>query len=225
MKISHSIVVRTYEAVSCRSISSLGGSAMTSYGGNMTFTEKTAIAAVIGGTAEALGGGKFANGAVTGAFVMAYNHLMEQGEAKNQGRLDWTKTPDAEKIQILLLAAKKSGYIVDLNDYFTNIQLHADSYGLLETSLGQPGFETDKPVTISIDGQQFEIYFSLAIPVDMYGNINSPNVNLGIKWTVNYSETLKFGPGQPFPGSTSFFRIVIYGPIEKAELFWDWYME
>ena len=48
----------------------------------MTFTEKTAIAAVIGGTAEALGGGKFANGAVTGAFVEAYNHL--HGEmAKN----------------------------------------------------------------------------------------------------------------------------------------------
>ena len=58
---------------------------MQSYGGNMTFTEKTAMAAVIGGTAEALGGGKpacrsgnagrFANGAVTGAFVEMYNHL------------------------------------------------------------------------------------------------------------------------------------------------------
>ena len=46
----------------------------------MTFTEKTAIAAVIGGTADPDsyrdGGGKFANGAVTGAFVMAFNHLM-----------------------------------------------------------------------------------------------------------------------------------------------------
>ena len=51
---------------------------MQSYGGNMTFTEKTAIAAVIGGTAEALGGGKFANGAVTGAFVEMYNHLMHE---------------------------------------------------------------------------------------------------------------------------------------------------
>jgi hypothetical protein len=195
----------------------------------MTFTEKTAIAAVIGGTADPdsyrEGGGKFANGAVTGAFVMAFNHLMEQSEITNQDKLEWTKTTDAKKIQILLLAAKKRGYIVDLYDYFTNIQLHADSYGLLETSLGQPGFETDKPVTVSIDGQQFEIYFSLAIPVDKYGNINSPIVDLGIKWTVNYSETLKFGPGQPFPGTTSFFRIVVYGPIEKAELFWDWYME
>ena len=58
MKISHDIYVRTLKAVNCRSISSLGGSAMQSYGGIMTFTEKTAIAAVIGGTAEALGGGK-----------------------------------------------------------------------------------------------------------------------------------------------------------------------
>ena len=35
------------------------------------------IAAAIGGTAEKLGGGKFANGAVTGAYVMMFNHLGE----------------------------------------------------------------------------------------------------------------------------------------------------
>jgi hypothetical protein len=35
-----------------------------------------AMSAVIGGTAEKLGGGKFANGAVTGAYVMMFNHLM-----------------------------------------------------------------------------------------------------------------------------------------------------
>jgi hypothetical protein len=34
------------------------------------------ISAAIGGTAEALGGGKFANGAVTGAYVMMLNHMM-----------------------------------------------------------------------------------------------------------------------------------------------------
>ncbi len=76
-------------------VSSLGGSAMQSYGGNMTFTEKTAIAAVIGGTAEALGGGKFANGAVTGAFVMAYNHLMEP--QTRPGRSPLTK----EQLEVL----------------------------------------------------------------------------------------------------------------------------
>ena len=40
------------------------------------------IAAAIGGTAEKLGGGKFANGAVTGAYVMMFNHLGEHGEIK-----------------------------------------------------------------------------------------------------------------------------------------------
>ncbi|TVR83086.1 MAG: hypothetical protein EA412_01075 [Chitinophagaceae bacterium] len=35
-------------------------------------------AGAIGGTAEALGGGKFANGAVTGAYVMMFNHVQSQ---------------------------------------------------------------------------------------------------------------------------------------------------
>ncbi|KAF0204072.1 MAG: hypothetical protein FD170_761 [Bacteroidetes bacterium] len=42
----------------------------------MSGAERIAISAAIGGTAEALGGGKFANGAVTGAYVMALNHMM-----------------------------------------------------------------------------------------------------------------------------------------------------
>ncbi len=38
----------------------------------------TVVGAVSGGTAEALGGGKFANGAVTGAFVGMFNEAMHQ---------------------------------------------------------------------------------------------------------------------------------------------------
>jgi len=45
----------------------------------MTGAQRIAISAAIGGTAEALGGGKFANGAVTGAYVMALNHMMAHG--------------------------------------------------------------------------------------------------------------------------------------------------
>ena len=56
-------------------VSSLGGSYMDKNRGDMTVIEKIAISAAIGGTAEALGGGKFANGAVTGAFVYLLNHL------------------------------------------------------------------------------------------------------------------------------------------------------
>jgi len=57
-------------------VSSLGGSYLQANGANMTGAAKIAISAAIGGTAEALGGGKFANGAVTGAYVMAWNHMI-----------------------------------------------------------------------------------------------------------------------------------------------------
>ncbi len=43
----------------------------------MSGAEKIAISAALGGTAEALGGGKFANGAVTGAYVIIFQHQME----------------------------------------------------------------------------------------------------------------------------------------------------
>ncbi len=63
-------------------VSSLGGTAMMKYGANMDIGAKVALSAALGGTAEALGGGKFANGAVTGAYVMMFNHLMEQGQVE-----------------------------------------------------------------------------------------------------------------------------------------------
>ena len=37
---------------------------------------------IVGGTASELGGGKFTNGAMTGAFVMLFNHLEHQKEEK-----------------------------------------------------------------------------------------------------------------------------------------------
>jgi len=47
----------------------------TSLGGEGTggFTLRTTIASIVGGTASALGGGKFSNGAVSGAFVHMFN--------------------------------------------------------------------------------------------------------------------------------------------------------
>jgi len=43
-----------------------------------TLGGQTAMAAIVGGTASKLGGGKFANGAVSGAFVHMYNHMAHQ---------------------------------------------------------------------------------------------------------------------------------------------------
>jgi uncharacterized ParB-like nuclease family protein len=54
-------------------VSSLGGSAMAST--NAGGAAKIITSSAIGGTAEAIGGGKFANGAVTGAYTMLFNHI------------------------------------------------------------------------------------------------------------------------------------------------------
>ncbi|MFW5872524.1 MAG: hypothetical protein ACOCVN_00910 [bacterium] len=51
---------------------------MQTYGDNMSFGTQVALSAAIGGTAEALGGGEFANGAVTGAYVMMFNHVHDK---------------------------------------------------------------------------------------------------------------------------------------------------
>ena len=48
------------------------------------------MSAIVGGTAAELGGGKFANGAVTGAFIMMYNEL---------GHLDKIFHKDISRIQ------------------------------------------------------------------------------------------------------------------------------
>lgn len=64
------------------SLSSVAGDLMEGwnvdgFGGQFA---KVAVAAAVGGTASKLGGGKFANGAMTGAFVQAFNHAQEKQE-------------------------------------------------------------------------------------------------------------------------------------------------
>jgi hypothetical protein len=53
----------------------------------MSGAQKIAISAAIGGTAEAMGGGKFANGAVTGAYVMALNHMEHELKEKKADKI------------------------------------------------------------------------------------------------------------------------------------------
>jgi len=60
-------------------------------------------AAAIGGTAEALGGGKFANGAITAAYVVLFNHLQHDGgvddpikKAQSEGGLAWDLNGDGK---------------------------------------------------------------------------------------------------------------------------------
>ena len=62
---------------------------------------RTAAASIIGGTASVLGGGKFANGATTGAFVHLFN-----AEGKKIKNLEW----DLDKNGILSLDEANNWY-------------------------------------------------------------------------------------------------------------------
>ena len=56
-------------------------------GSASTFEGKVAMSAIVGGTAAELGGGKFANGAVSAAFVMMYNEAAHANEIERQAYL------------------------------------------------------------------------------------------------------------------------------------------
>jgi hypothetical protein len=172
----------TLQLKTSRSISSLGGSAMQSYGGNMTFTEKTALVAVIGGTAEALGGGKFANGAVTGAFVMAFNHLMEP--QTRPGRSPLTK----EQLEVLKEKIKMATFKhrVSCAHFSVRIEpcLNCDSKNKLESKVEPAyqavmlGFDQEKINNQDSDNEdkiKFQVY-----PNPSNGNFNILVNNLGL---------------------------------------------
>ena len=78
--------------------SSLSGSLTT---GIDNFVAEVVTGAVVGGTAAEIGGGKFANVAVTGAFTVMYNDLMHNLQAKpNPGHLTNKQASDLkEKIE------------------------------------------------------------------------------------------------------------------------------
>ncbi len=203
---------------------SFAGSLIGSVNKNAPIELYAILGAVVGGTAEVLGGGKFANGAVTGAFVGMFNHGLHQDKAEEKtGLLEWGKTSEKKKIEVLLNAARENGYTINLDDYFYNIRFEPENG--LGTSFNYSGIKTKKPVLVNLGGVEYKIYFALGIPINAVGNINSPIVNLGIRYTVSYNYDLKYGAGQPFPGSSSFFRIVIYGSENMANRFYNWYLK
>ena len=69
-------------------VSSLGGS----YSPNVNGVVNTAMAATLGGTAETLGGGKFSNGAVTGAFVYLLNHAAHKWHSTRESASNAART-------------------------------------------------------------------------------------------------------------------------------------
>jgi len=96
-----------------------------------TFEGKIAMSAIVGGTASELGGGKFANGAVTGAFVMMYNEMGHTYKTNVQ-------TP-AERREFERFQANDKG-LVDVSEIFIPVgRLISGVYDALKVAIGPLG--------------------------------------------------------------------------------------
>ena len=94
---------------------------------------KVLASSVVGGTASVLGGGKFANGAVTGAYVMLFNYMMHPDKndiESRKAKVDFRKATGQEKMDQLLYAFDYEFMVfmetgnysqIDLDNYFTNL--------------------------------------------------------------------------------------------------------
>jgi RHS repeat-associated protein len=80
--------------------SSVGSTWITTSGLNTNVLTSIVAASVLGGTVECIGGGKFANGAATGAYVMLLNHLSSGGPQKKLGQEIASRTTTASGVII-----------------------------------------------------------------------------------------------------------------------------
>jgi hypothetical protein len=103
-------------------VSSLGGS----YTPEINGVVNTAMAGVLGGTAEVLGGGKFANGAVTGAFVYLLNHLAHTNTKGEGEKTTKTETSGSKGDELPSTYGYKNGEQVTVNGQ--KYQLHNCSW-------------------------------------------------------------------------------------------------
>jgi len=81
---------------------------------------KVAANAIVGGTASMVGGGKFANGAITGAYVMMFNHMMpheNDGQSIKATNLQLKSKFTVEDLLRAMLEKMKDG------DYITGDEL------------------------------------------------------------------------------------------------------
>ena len=120
----------------------------------MSGAEKIAISAAIGGTAEALGGGKFANGAVTGAYVMMFNHMAEQIQYKRKRNVpskEWLENKANEAIKAE--KAKIDDWIKG-GGSVTNVDLNYEDYSNSNGAFNMYNEPVTTEITLTIGGKR-----------------------------------------------------------------------
>lgn len=115
-----------------------------------SFTVKAIAGAVVGGTASRLGGGKFANGAVTGAFVQMFNHGMST--AKNSYSVRKQKVLETDMAPVAKAYLDRVTFLGKLRGLVT------DTLGMLRPSFSMENVRTyyKRIDTIRIDTYKYD---------------------------------------------------------------------
>ncbi len=84
-------------------LSAGSGEGLMDLGGSLKTGAKLAVQSVVGGTLSELGGGNFANGAITAAFSFFFNHIkherqMQEQKIENGGKLSYSEALDGYKL-------------------------------------------------------------------------------------------------------------------------------
>ena len=142
-------------------VSGAGGYAINNFGQELGRAGKIASSAVLGGVVSEIGGGKFANGAITAAYSMMFNEMMHpRGYTKTRklkmkmfGQIPFDENP-----------ATMANVCIDLNvtiieKHDSNGNVYIDGYGVMADINGanlSPGLE----MTINADNESKSFYFS-----------------------------------------------------------------
>ena len=169
-------------------VSAGGNELISGYANHMTDVGTIATSAVLGGVVSEIGGGKFANGAMTSAFQMMYNHMIHDRMSKHDKLFVCSKTEydDWEN----RVRKKAFNYMINRSK-FTNCEVAAavlENGSILVFRDGENGeyhsinyfvnLSDDPKTYVSINGQyepvSFQVHTHPYIP-------NTPDDPRGIK--------------------------------------------
>ena len=169
-------------------VSAGGNELISGYANHMTDVGTIATSAVLGGVVSEIGGGKFANGAMTSAFQMMYNHMIHDRMSKHDKLFVCSKTEydDWEN----RVRKKAFNYMINRSK-FTNCEVAAavlENGSILVFRDGENGeyhsinyfvnLSDDPKTYVSINGQyepvSFQVHTHPYIP-------NTPDDPIGIK--------------------------------------------
>ena len=115
-------------------VGSAGGSAMGNSGLDIkSGAGKVVAGAVVGGTASKLGGGKFGNGAVTGAFVQALNHRVHGSRENAAKKRHYARNAENDEFA-------KDYDLYERNDLTLDKVRGAGPYGMKQATEGETAY-------------------------------------------------------------------------------------